>query len=208
MKDRMTVSECLDHPWIRGNSLSQKLPQTVFDSLSNFRGTCKFKTLIAKMFAEKLDIHRYAQTLEVFTKWDIDGDGEITLEEFKKGMMECTNLEEKEINEIFANLDADKSRTITIDEFVFAASFNALVSVDERLYEAFASLDVDGNGTLSVLELRKAMKKTLAESGQTVNLDEIFDEIDINHDGEIDVCFVIYCLFIHLFVCLISMKNS
>ena len=183
--DRLTVHECLEHPWLRGEADDTILPKTVISSLSNFTGTCKFKLLVSKLFAKKLDPNTYNKTLEVFKKWDIDGDGEITLEEFKNGMKETTDLTDEQIGEIFKNLDSDDSRTITIDELVVSAAFNALVSVDERMHQAFCELDEDGNGTIELEELKKVIQD-LDEAKEIENIDEIIAEIDINGDGEID----------------------
>jgi len=196
--DRLTVHECLEHAWIRGTHQAEThvLPKTVISSLSNFTGTCKFKLLVSKLFAKKIEPSTYAKTLEVFKKWDVDGDGEITLEEFKKGMKETTDLSEQQIEAIFANLDSDDSRTITIDELVISAAFNALVSVDERLHQAFSELDVDGDGIIELKELKQVIE-SLHETKQMENIDEIIAEVDVNGDGRIDYEEFLYALHPH-----------
>eukprot|EP01083_Nonionella_stella_P000491 1390_1 len=187
--DRMTVGECLGHPWIRGKASDKRLPKTVFDSLINFRGTCRFKMLISNLFSSKLDPTQYAATLEVFKKWDTDGDGEISLEEFKKGMKETTDLSDDEISAIFKNLDGDDSRTITFDELVISSAFNALVSVDERMFAMFSELDKDGDGIISIDELKTVIKRQENYGkikSMAAEIDSIIGEIDIDGDGQID----------------------
>eukprot|EP01084_Bolivina_argentea_P273943 466773_1 len=184
--DRMTVSECLTHPWIRGNNDNKTLPKTVFDSLCQFDRTCKFKVIVSKLFSHKLDPTRYAQTLEVFKKWDVNNDGEITLEEFKIGMKQTTDLSDQEIQQIFSNLDSDDSRTITIDELIMSSAYNALVSVDERMYQTFCELDKDGDGQITIDELKKIISEKNIIDDIDIDIDDIIDEIDINGDGTID----------------------
>lgn len=52
---------------------------------------------------------------EVFTKLDVDGDGNVTLEEFKQGPKAQENPEKAE--EIFKKIDADANGNITLKEF-------------------------------------------------------------------------------------------
>eukprot|EP00483_Globobulimina_turgida_P012395 UN12418 len=102
-------------------------------------------------------------------------------------MQETTDLSEKEIQEIFSNLDQDDSRSITIDELIISSAYNALVSVDERMYATFAQFDKDGDGTITVDELKKIIAENNINADiASDDIDSVIDEIDINGDGKID----------------------
>ncbi|ETO25860.1 hypothetical protein RFI_11279, partial [Reticulomyxa filosa] len=152
----------------------------------NFQNTCQFKRIVARLFALHMDPHRYAQTLETFRKWDKDGNGEISLEEFREGMKATTKLDDEEIDRIFKNLDVDDGRSITIDELVISSAFDALVAVDERLYDLFVEMDENGDGKLDSQELKHAMEKFGANVADFKRVESILKEIDENGDGEID----------------------
>lgn len=153
-----------------------------------FQKTSRFKVLVSRMFAKKLDPQRYAETIEVFKKWDIDKDGEITLEEFRQGMKQTTKFSDDEIDRIFQSLDQDDNRSITLDELIISSAFDALVSADERLHSAFSDLDTDGDGLLSVEELRNALEK-VDINHDLGRAESILAEIDNNNDKTIDVCY-------------------
>ena len=176
--ERLTAQECLAHPWIRGEAQDRQIPRTVLNALTNFQGTCKFKYVVSRLFAAQMDAHRYAQTLEIFQRWDKDGDGEITLDEFREGMQTVTNLSEAQIDQIFKHLDADDSRTITIEELIISSAFDALVAADERIYDLFVSLDTNGDGRLDAEELKEAMTKFGMDNNEINRAESILHEID------------------------------
>jgi len=93
---------------------------------------------------------------------------------------------EDEIEEIIRAVDADNSGTIDFDEFITLMSdpkFNHLAKDEHR--DAFKSFDRDGNGLISVAEL----KATFSGLGQRLDDDQfnaILDEADLDGDRHID----------------------
>ena len=131
--------------------------------------------------------------MEVFRKWDINNDGRLSLDEFRKGMQATTKLSEAEIDEIFHHLDNDDNREITIDEFVMSCAYDGLVAADDRLRAAFIEMDVNNDGKLDVDELKRAMSKfQMQEIGRAESL---IREIDTDGDGQIDVKFYVFFIF-------------
>jgi len=51
-------------------------------------------------------------------------------------------------------VDLDNSKEIDFDELLTAFSFQRLVATDERLYEAFRTLDTDNDGFITKKELQ------------------------------------------------------
>ncbi|ETO05528.1 Protein kinase domain containing protein [Reticulomyxa filosa] len=122
----------------------------------------------------------------MFRKWDKDGNGEISLEEFREGMKATTKLGDEDIDRIFKNLDADDGRSITIDELVISSAYDALVAVDERLFDMFVEMDENGDGKLDSEELKHAMEKFGIADVDLQRAELILKEIDENGDGKID----------------------
>ena len=95
---------------------------------------------------------------------DENGDGVVTMPEFKTGMRKvCPTLKEAQLEQIFNNIDMDDSRGITIDELITAISHRALVDEDERLYQTFLKLDRDQDGLITQTELKSALKQVIGD---------------------------------------------
>jgi len=70
---------------------------------------------VSRIFAENLDKDHVDQIKSFFESLDADGDGVVTLQEFKEGMQTMSpdmNLEQIEV--IFSNIDMDDSRGISL----------------------------------------------------------------------------------------------
>jgi calcium-binding protein CML len=64
-----------------------------------------------------IDFREFA-AMEIFKKFDVDNDGEITLAEFKNGMSKLNpSLSEKEVDANFKLMDADGDMQISYKEF-------------------------------------------------------------------------------------------
>ncbi|KAG8015082.1 Calcium-binding protein 2 [Nibea albiflora] len=57
----------------------------------------------------------------------------------------------------------------------------------KELRDAFKEFDSDGDGQISLGELREAMKKLMGESSSTTaRSTEILRDVDLNGDGQVD----------------------
>ena len=89
-----------------------------------------------------------------FRIMDDDGSGQLSKEEFKKGMTECALLlTDSELDTLFNLFDKDRSGSISFDEFLaqVVGEMN-----DRRLalvQQAFEILDTDGSGVVDVDEI-------------------------------------------------------
>merc|ERR1719229_175629 len=98
------------------------------------------------------------QLEELWQKFDADNDGSLTLEQFKKVMREYDHgYKDYQIEAIFENLDWNETENINFDALVTAFSYQRLVAVDERLWEAFARLDVDNDGHITKAEIKRCL---------------------------------------------------
>ncbi|KAK7929117.1 hypothetical protein WMY93_005512 [Mugilogobius chulae] len=56
----------------------------------------------------------------------------------------------------------------------------------KELRDAFKEFDSDGDGQISLAELREAMKKLMGEQLHHREIDEILRDVDLNGDGQVD----------------------
>uniref|UniRef100_A0A3B5QVU8 Calcium binding protein 2b n=1 Tax=Xiphophorus maculatus TaxID=8083 RepID=A0A3B5QVU8_XIPMA len=56
----------------------------------------------------------------------------------------------------------------------------------KELRDAFKEFDSDGDGQISLTELREAMKKLMGEQVTNREISEILKDVDLNGDGQVD----------------------
>uniref|UniRef100_A0A8B9JWP3 Calcium binding protein 2b n=1 Tax=Astyanax mexicanus TaxID=7994 RepID=A0A8B9JWP3_ASTMX len=56
----------------------------------------------------------------------------------------------------------------------------------KELRDAFKEFDSNGDGQISITELREAMKKLMGEQLNPRDIDEIIRDVDLNGDGQVD----------------------
>lgn len=143
--------------------------------------------------AETLDaLHQnHTALLTVFKFLDTDRNGSVDREEFRRGILllskqnpEDTNLHDPDA--LFDALDLDGSGELELEEFERA--FQAV----EMPYSlaVFKLFDTDHSGTIDRKEFRDGvglLNARLSEEKQIKDVDALFDKIDGDGDGEIDL---------------------
>ena len=116
---------------------------------------------------------------------DLNGDGKLCKQEIKDGYAKYYDkqLDDEEIDDMFAKIDADCRGEIEYSEFVVASMNEKNLLNNSKLQTAFTMFDKDGGGSLSIDEIKQVLS-----FGQ--NLDEevisqIIKQVDANGDGEI-----------------------
>ena len=122
-----------------------------------------------------------------FTKIDVNGDGQLTIDELSKGLKDIPeiNLDPNDLVKAMEVIDSNQNGLIDYTEFIAACLHSYNYLKENHLRSAFTYFDKDGSGTISRDELRTCLQSddfTLTEC----QIDELLDGVDANDDGEVD----------------------
>ena len=137
--------------------------------------------------ATGLSEEQIAEIRHTFLLFDRDGSGTISTVELGQVMKSLgQDVDEHELKEMIAEVDADGSGEIDFSEFLIMMT-NKLKqgNTEDDLKEAFRVIDRDGSGTISTEEL-KLFLKSLGEDVEDEDINELIDEVDTDHSGTIN----------------------
>ena len=125
---------------------------------------------------------------EVFAKYDKDGDGMITCEEFVTLMKPCSKqaMSKDELTALIGIIDLDGDGCVSFGEFLSVMTERMRRVEGKGTRGAFSLFDRDGNGLISAGELGNAMN-TL---GKELSQEEVRDMIKMaDADGDKQICY-------------------
>ena len=87
---RLTAQEAFDHPWIQSerdkeNNLIELNPQMI-SNLENYMHTAKLRQSTLTYIASRIPESQIKELREAFTKFDKNGDGQLTHQELLEGI--------------------------------------------------------------------------------------------------------------------------
>jgi calcium-dependent protein kinase len=186
---RISLDEANRHPfvlqaneWNEGEALKMVLSPDIVTSLKNFSHLSKFKRLTLELLAFNMNTSQIAGLRQEFNAIDVDSSGTISLEEFKKSLVETHGLTAEGAEDIFNSVDVDKSTFINYNEFVAAAMGRRISIEEDHLMLAFDTLDVHKTGKLNA----EGIKAALGDSLNDEDVSEMMKEISYDNNGDID----------------------
>ena len=195
---RINAEQALNHPWFKMNK-SQELFNKIKDNniirelIENLK---KYKrTSIIQETALAYLVHHFPQIKDVinscklFNQIDKSGDGKITKRELLKGLSERykSRTLEKDVDQIYKNLDMDNNGYIGYEEFVRAAVNKEYFVRDNVLRFAFRYFDKDNSGTITFNEVEKVFGESIPDKNKVRDaLKNIIKEADRNYDDKIN----------------------
>lgn len=125
---------------------------------------------------------------EHFNLFDKDGNGKITVKELGIALWSIGYTpNERELNAIIDDFDANGSGTIEFEEFVDVALKKLSVPLTEHeLKDAFTMFDKNGDGHITAAEL-KSLLTTMGERLTDEEAQEFIDDADTNGNGSLEL---------------------
>ncbi|XP_062377619.1 calcium-binding protein 2a isoform X1 [Sardina pilchardus] len=131
----------------------------------------------------------WAELREAFTEFDKDKDGFISCKDLGECMRTMgympTEMELIELSQQICGGRVDFEDFVDLMGPKMLAETADMIGVKE-LRDAFREFDSNGDGQISLAELREAMKKLMGEQLNQREIDEILRDVDLNGDGLVD----------------------
>lgn len=151
----------------------------------------EFKVKIYPEVAEKMKKIDIA-VFEAFQMFDVNNDGSITKEEFSKVVKNISGdeISESEIARLLKLADQDNDGLIDIEEFrkkIYPRLAKTIRETDAKVSAAFDEYDVDKNGVITPIELRKILSKILGTTVSSKQIENIINAVDLDRDGKLNI---------------------
>lgn len=88
--------------------------------MRNYIDTVNFKRTTLTLIASRIPEDQIKALRDAFSKFDLNGDGKLTIEELKQGILQTSGcfLTEKDINNAMNIMDSNKNGYIDYTEFI------------------------------------------------------------------------------------------
>ena len=136
--NRVTISQMLDHPWIKNMTAEEVDNSKQLDMSKNlaiFAKTTSFQSGICSILANMLSHSNDLSDLnKMFIQWDTSQDGYLSYEELRQNMTQITSLfqiDEPDVLKLMKAADTNGDGQVDYQEFVTAA-FNKEKLINEN----------------------------------------------------------------------------
>jgi len=183
--NRLTAAEALEHPWLTGKTASDKpIVTKVLQNLHDFNNSNRFKQAVLSVMTTTLSEDDVAALKKSFTEMDENGDGEITVDELKRAMTKHSGLfkgelKSDEVQRILKMADVNGDGVLNFQELMMTCVSRKLQNKEERLWEAFCKLDLNGDGKITAEEIASVVEDKDKAAA-------LIAEVDKNGDGVVD----------------------
>lgn len=189
-QNRYKAQQALNHSWVVDTGLKHQssLDEIFFANLRSFGSMNKLKKVALQIIANQLGEDQICNLRKTFLALDANGDGLLTAAEIEQslGNMGIAAIP-KDLQQLLADLDSDKSGTIDYSEFLAAALERKQYIQENVLWNAFTVFDHDGDGQITVAELTQVLSSgSFVNSFDAEDIDDVLREVDQSGDGTID----------------------
>ena len=186
---RISAEEALENTWLVNDSDNGNfgLNNEIISNLSKFRTTLGLQKVTISFLANQISINEEIKELkEEFDKFDVNKDGEISKEELIKCLENHYPYQEaiERANKIFNEIDFNNDGSINFSEFLTANFKKEKLLSEDTLEKTFQLFDIDGNGFITLDELKESMP---IEITSKIVWKELIEEVDKDGDGQISL---------------------
>ena len=174
---RLSAEQALENQWLK--TMSEKTDDEIVLSCDIITNLNKFKSIVTlqkatlAFLANQISINQEIQKLkDEFDKIDENKDGEISKDELIKCFeaMYPSGEAIKRANEIFAEIDFNHDGSISFSEFLTVNMKKEQLLNEDMLTKAFKLFDLDGNGYITINELKETMPLQITNNQQWIDL--------------------------------------
>eukprot|EP00929_Paragymnodinium_shiwhaense_P025959 TRINITY_DN15556_c0_g2_i1.p1 TRINITY_DN15556_c0_g2~~TRINITY_DN15556_c0_g2_i1.p1 ORF type:complete len:515 (-),score=118.51 TRINITY_DN15556_c0_g2_i1:350-1894(-) len=196
-KERPSAQNVMTDEWLLTKSstshedVASPSHQNLLQRLRKFGRQSRFKQAALHVIAYRLEDTKIKALRQKFTKIDTNGDGALSADELVLCCKEV-GMEEESARSIFAQIDTDNSGSIGYSEFLTAMVGAEHFKDAEVCEAAFRIFDRDGDGQISLDELKVMLSSSDAGASATMHssipeseVEAIFREADSSGDGHI-----------------------
>ncbi|SOS77369.1 calcium-dependent protein kinase 2 [Plasmodium sp. gorilla clade G1] len=189
--ERCTIEEALNHPWITQMTKSHEhveLSSTLLKNLKNFKKENELKKIALTIIAKHLCDVEINNLRNIFIALDVDNSGTLSSQEILDGLKKIGYQKiPPDIHQVLRDIDSNASGQIHYTDFLAATIDKQTYLKKEVCLIPFKFFDIDGNGKISVEELKRIFGRDDIENPLIDKaIDSLLQEVDLNGDGEID----------------------
>ena len=188
-ENRPSAEEALQNKWLveTVNMGKNKLSEYIIKNLTKFRTTLGLQKATVSFLANQISINEEIKQLkDEFDKIDVNKDGEISKEELVRCLEVLYPHEEakQRAEDIFKEIDFNNDGTINFSEFLTVNISKEKLLSEDTLSKAFQMFDIDGNGYITIDELKETMPLEItSKEGWKVLVSEV------DKDGDYQISF-------------------
>ena len=200
--ERITARNALKHPWFNTteykaeyykiNTINQNDVREMLNNLENYKSDNIIKcAVLAYLIHQNNNIPQCLEAIKLFNEIDLNQDGKLETNELEYAYIKYYGMNKdaarQKTNLIFHNIDTDNNGYIEIEEFIRACINPSIFTSNNYLKFAFDYFDTNRSESISINEIEaKFYQNSKNKNGETkILIKNLFDQIDINHDGEI-----------------------
>jgi calcium-dependent protein kinase len=182
---RYTIAQALAHPWVTSDGVAPDTPldSSIVRAMTHFNAKNRLRREALRLVSSTLSADDLKALASQFHTIDTDADMVITYSELAAAMRKMGLTDSKSEDEVLKAMeamDADNDGTIDLQEFLAATSELQMIEHQNNIWWAFCQYDKNGDGTITIDELRAVLKGEAEDKIQ-----EYIREYDVDRDGRI-----------------------